>query len=129
MAKRTRNSGNTGSQIDLNSIESNTYSEKAGARKNIPAGWCLGKILGDISGGYELQPGVNIALYNNSSSVAFADFYTFGQSFTPSATTARAIPPNSYVYINSGLLNGIKSSAATVLAYQMDDETNYSLKQ
>jgi|ERR1700677_2660496 len=127
MAKRTRNSGNTAGQIDQASIESNTYTEQAGARKVIPAGWILGKVLGNVSTAVEIQPGTNFALYNNSGTVAFVGFYPTGAAIVPSATNSVAIPPNSYLYLNSGANNFIISSAAAVIAYQMYDETKYSL--
>jgi hypothetical protein len=127
MAKRTRKQG-SGSQIDFNSIESNSYSEKSGARKNIPAGWVLSSVVpsANATAGYNIQPGTNMAFYNNSNTVAFVSFYAAGSSVpTPSATNAQAVPPNSYAYLNSGINNAFVVSAATCISYIMDDETSY----
>jgi hypothetical protein len=127
MAGRTRNSS-TGSQFDINSIESNTYSEKSGSRKIIPAGWILNSVVASASAaaGTNIQYGTNMAFYNNSSTVAWVSFYLQGTSVpTPGPTNAQAVPPNSYAYLNSGKLNAFVVSAATCISYVMDDETKY----
>lgn len=127
MPGRTRQSA-TGSQFDLNSIESNTYSEKSGARKNIPAGWVLGSVVAAASAaaGANIQFGSNMAFYNNANAVAWVSFYTQGASVpTPGSTNGQAVPPNSYAYFNSGKQNAFVVSAATCISYVMDDETKY----
>jgi len=122
MSKRVRKSGG---QIDQGSIGAIEHSLQAGAHKTIPAGWSRTSYLGDTSTAKAILKGTNVAIYNNSGSTAFVSFYPAGSAVAANATAGVPVPPNNYVYLNSGDNDFIISSAATVLAYTMQDETNY----
>lgn len=123
--KRTRR---TGSQYDTNTATSNSYSEFAGGLKTLPTGWArdaAGTQLHDATTAKAIKPGTNVAVFNNSATVAFIAFYPTGSAVTADATNGVPVPPNSYIFLNSHNNDNVIASAATVLIYPMIDETNY----
>lgn len=122
--KRTRRTGNN---YDGDSAQSNAYREYSGSQTQSPAGWAreVGGQLHPATTAVPIQPGINVAVFNNSASVAFIAFYPAGSAVTADATNGLPIPPNDYLYLNSHNNDFVIASAATVLIYQMIDETRY----
>jgi hypothetical protein len=122
MGKRTRQSG---SNYDPQSAAANTYSEYSGAQKNVPSGWARSRFIGDATTAKAILPGQNFAIYNNAGAVAFVSFYPTGSAVAADSTNGVPIPPNDYLYLNSSDNDFVIASAATVLIYEIRDETSY----
>lgn len=110
---------------DSGQIESIEFNQYGGGKKTIEVGPSLTN-LGDASSGLSLLGiGQSLWLYNNSASTAFAIFYTLPGSVpaTPTLATGIALAPNSYTRLSSGQFNSIKTSAATVGVYSVQDDS------
>lgn len=123
-------------------VELLTYNERAGARKSINVGPSL-LPLGDGAGGYTTDAstkrvlpsaGIQLYVYNNSSSV---EAVTLGDT-TMTAQAAGAVqtsgsptapfigvpvPPNSYLYISSGIWNYVATNSSSLIVMIVDDPT------
>jgi hypothetical protein len=110
---------------DSGQIEAIEFNQYGGGKKTIEVGPSLMN-LGDASGGLSL-PGIgqSVWLYNNSTSTAFAIFYTQPGSVpsTPTLTTGIALSPNAYTKLSSGQFNSLKTSASTVGVYLVQDDS------
>jgi len=138
MAKNQRNLPGP-SVRDPSTIDTLIYNEASGARKSINVGPHL-LPLGNGASGYTTNAttatilpkmGCNLAIYNNSSSVAAI---TLGEDNTVTAQAAGAIqagtqhvgiacPPNCWTYLSCGVQNWVIASSASLLVYLIDDET------
>lgn len=121
---RSKSSNNRYSGHDATDYAFNQY---AGGFKQV--GPILGhvKILGAANSLLRVEAGSLIALYNNSATTAFAKV---GDPATLTAPTGGAdgicLRPNEYTIISVGPNNGIIANAATVFAYLIIDDLNYS---
>jgi hypothetical protein len=116
-----------------------TYSGPAGARKSTEVGRKLIPIptpaaspawTTNIATAVAIQPGKNIAVYNNANAMGSI---TFGSAGTVASLAAGAVdangnvglpcPPNSWSYFASGESNFMISSAATMLVFLIADDT------
>ena len=104
-----------------------TYNDLAGAQKVM--GPIIGKLkyIGALSSAQRLEQGKLVAVYNNA---AAAGFITMGDPLTivapSSPSTGIPCAPNSYTIFAMGSDTGIIGSAATLFAYEVCDESNYS---
>lgn len=143
MAKNQRNiPGQT--VRDTSMLDNLIYNEAAGARKSINVGQHL-LPLGDGAGGFttnattaKILPagGRNLAVYNNSSTVASI---TLGEDNTVTAQAAGAIQagtahvgipciPNAWTYIAAGPQNWVIASNASLLVFLIDDDSNIKVE-
>lgn len=138
MAKNQRNlPGN--SVRDPSMIDNLIYNEASGARKSFNVGAHL-LPLGDGAGGYTTNAttakvlpslGRNLAVYNNAGAVGSVTLGEASTQLSLAAGTADAsghvgiaCAPNAWTYIACANSNWVISSAATLLVYLIDDETN-----
>lgn len=121
---RSKSSNNRYSGHDATDYAFNQY---AGAFKQV--GPILGyvKVLGAANVMQRVDAGSLIALYNNSNTAAFVKV---GDPATLIAPTGGAdgicLRPNDYTIISVGPDQGIIANAATVFAYLIIDDLNYS---
>lgn len=127
--------------VDPGSIASQTYNQASGAQKNAEVGRSL-KPLDDGAGGFTTSAataralpsaGRNLAIYNNAGAVGAI---TLGKSAAEVATalapgvcdsTAHVgIPcaPNDWTFVACNENNWIKSTAATLLVFLIEDDTS-----
>ena len=124
--------------IDPSSLENLTYSNASGARKSAEVGRSLSP-LGDGAGGFttnataiKILPalGKNIAVYNNSGTVASI---TLGESSLQVSLAAGVtdasghvgIPcmPNSWTYIACNMSQYVIASSANLMVFVINDDT------
>jgi hypothetical protein len=112
------------SAVDSGVAISTAYNQYAGSIKHVAAGPAL-EVLGALSAEISVGFGASLWIYNNSGTVGFVAFYKPGVSVpTPSSmANAIAIPPNSYLQVNSGLNSIIVGSASTLGVYKIVDDT------
>jgi hypothetical protein len=101
------------------------YSDAAGALKTVPSGHKLsngGQALGSAVG---FDFGKIVAVFNNSSSVAFvATGPTSSVAAPTDPTDGIPVPAYSWLYLSLGDDCYIISDSASVFAYSVDDETH-----
>lgn len=125
--------------IDQASIENQGYNERAGAQKNMEVGRNLqplnsgtGSFTTDASSAKALPgKGKNIAVYNNSSSVAAV---TLGEDATIAALASGACdaqghvgipcPPNEWSFIACWDKQWVRTSASTLLVFLIADDSD-----
>ena len=130
--KRTGKSVNYDSQTTA----SNTYNDYAGAQKNVEVGAVLQPIRTgsgwstDASTTKELPSGTQLAIYNNSGTlgaVAFGDLSSVavGAAGSVDGSGSPSIPckPNEWTHICCGTRTFVKTSAATLLVFVVQDDT------
>lgn len=120
---RSKSSANRYSGMDALDYSFNQY---AGGFKTIPMSGFL-KPLGDASVVRKVEPGSVIALYNNTSTTAFAKI---GDNSSLAAPTGGAdgicLRPNDYTVVSVAEFNGIIANTANVFAYLVVDDLNYN---
>jgi hypothetical protein len=129
--KRTIKNTQTIDQGGINSLQHNPYS---GAKKSLATGPEFQKVIGaadvtgvDISTAAGIAPGTLVWLFNNSATVGWV---ALKKDIAPTTVSgfANAIPlaPNSWMQLCVGDNNFIKSSAATIGMYIVQDDATYA---
>lgn len=113
--KVTRTSVNS-SGVDQGLATSVEHNVRAGSKKTFQAGPVL-ENLGLITGTIDVGFGASLWIYNDANTVGFIAFFPVGNpGVRPNnLSSGIAVPPNSYLYINSGeeqLLMGTINLAA-----------------
>lgn len=134
MAKTKRSPKKQG-VLGMADTASNTYNDRAGAVKSlsvgpqykIPAGQTTTRAL-DASAGIQMPAGTSLALYNNSGTVAWVTMSSAAIGAAPSGL-ANGIPliVNGWTYLNMGEHTNIRTSAATVGVYIVEDDTQLTV--
>lgn len=121
---------------DPNGIKSVEYNPASGGQKSLAVGPRLLPV--QIASGYTTNAsaglvlpflGANLALYNNSGSVASAVISKTAVSILAAGVTDSsgnvgvACPPNSWTYLSTAYNQYIITSAATLLVYIIEDPT------
>lgn len=124
---------------DPSAIAALTYNDKSGAQKNTEVGRKLIPLKADATtfttnattAKALPSAGKNLAIYNNANAVGAV---TFGEDATISSLAAGVtdsaghvgIPcmPNDWTYVAAGDSTHVISSAATLLVFVIDDDTN-----
>lgn len=129
---------NTKKNVDPGSAMNNTYNQYSGAQKNMEVGRHLKPLKADAttyttdaSTARAIPPGKNIAVYNNNAAIGAV---TLGEDNTVSALAAGVtdanghvgIPckPNDWTFIACYDKTWIKSTAATLLVFLIEDDTS-----
>jgi len=106
---------------DFPSLQSFLYDLLANAQRNLDLGPVL-SFIGPVNAEFFVDRGAQLWIYNNAGAVAFVAFGATGIG-VPTAANGIAIPANSYIRACSGADQFVRGSAATVLAYQVADDT------
>jgi hypothetical protein len=124
--------------LGANDIAGMVVNTRAGANKTLIVGGQLKTpssatqvVATDFSAGKSVTPGTSLALYNNSGTVAWATMnqVALGALIAPSSgTTGIPLAPNAWTYLNMGDNDTFQTSAATVLAYIIQDDTTFQYK-
>lgn len=140
MAAPKRNSKKT---HDPHSVVNNTYSEQSGAEKNISVGHVLKPLNANApatattnaSAGLAVLMGTQLAIYNNAGAVGAVTVRSApGASLAPGAVDATTgevgVPcqPNAWTYVSVWDKAYVITSAATLLVFQIADDTDVSTK-
>lgn len=126
---------NTKKTYDAGSVTSIQHNEQAGAEKNISVGPSLKPLkltastfTTDASTARAIVPGTQLAIFNNSSSVASVTLRTAtGASLAAGAvdnTTGEVgvpCPPNAWSYISSWDKKFVITSSNTLMVFMIDD--------
>lgn len=121
-----------GSSMDAGSLVSTQSNPYSGAQKVLEAGPDFQKQSGnafvsgqDASAGISVAPWSMMWLYNNASAVAWVALSTAAIGSAPSNfATGIPLPPNAWTLLASGENSFIRTSAATVGLYLVNDDTN-----
>jgi hypothetical protein len=134
---RTKRQIHSDAVVDSHLVESVGYNISSGGFKNTPIGPKLKPLNSDGStfttNATVSVPlgiaGLNLAIYNNAGAVGSVTVSPLSvASLAPGATDAAgnvgvACPPNAWTYISMGDAKWVIASAATLLVYQIDDDS------
>lgn len=130
---------NSKKNIDPSSISNQTYNEQSGAQKNMEVGRHLKPLKSsatafttDASTARALpKKGCNLAIYNNAGAVAAV---TLGDDAAMAALAAGTCdaagnvgipcPPNQWTYVACADRQFVRTSAATLLVFIIEDDTS-----
>lgn len=131
--RATKNTATLGAS-DIASIVANA---RAGANKSLTVGPQLRtpaaatQVIGaDFSTAASMPAGTALALYNNSGTVAWATMNKAADAaITTPAGISTGIPlkPNDWTYLNMGENDQLKTSAASVGVYIIEDDTTFQI--
>jgi hypothetical protein len=125
-ATRTKKSQNRYSGVDATEF---SFNQQAGAMKQL--GPILGNltILGALGSAVGVDLGSLVAIYNNSSSVAWAAMGTTSAMAAPTGgADGIALPPNQYTILALYDKNFVRCSAATCFGYLINDDLSMNPK-
>jgi hypothetical protein len=116
------------SALDQGAITSVEHNVLAGAKKSVLVGPAL-TIVGTLGSARSVGIGASLWIYNNSATVGFVRVFAPGESASAPTGLADgiAVPPNSYIYLNTGTKMSIIGSAATLGCYLVQDDTRLNL--
>lgn len=116
------------SAVDMGQAISAAFNQYSGGMKQTDAGPAL-EIIGTLAAEKAVGIGASLWVYNNAGAVGWITFYSgTGAAPTPSGlSNAIAVPPNSYLKVNSGLNGVIVGSAATLGVYKILDDTSLTV--
>ena len=116
------------SALDQGAITSVEHNVLAGGKKHVAVGPAL-TIVGALNVARSVGIGASLWIYNNSATVGFVRTFAPGES--PAAPTGIsdgiAVPPNAYIYLNTGTKMSIIGSAATLACYLVQDDTRLNI--
>ncbi len=129
MSKVKRNPKNSGT-LGSNDIASAGYNARSGGHKNLIVGPQLkipatGTVIAglDASAGLQFPAGTCFALYNNGA-LAWATMSMTNPAAPSSIVTGIPLKANDWTYLGLGSLSWIRTSAATVGVYIIEDDTS-----
>jgi hypothetical protein len=124
-----------GSSLDQGALESTQANPYSGGKKSLTVGpdFMPQYVAGvqnafvsgvDASAGINLAPWTSLWLYNNASTVAWVALSTSAIASAPSSfATGVPLPPNAWTQLSMGQNIFIRTSAATVGVYTINDDT------
>lgn len=138
MKQKVKRTPKNMANISQGDVTANTYNPRAGAQKTLTVGPQLmtpngaTQVIGqDMSAAaVKVLPGTALALYNNAGAVAWVAMNKAADAALTAPTGfTNAIPlkPNDWTYLNMGENDQMRTSAATVGVYIIEDDTSFQV--